>query len=145
MSSLDTPIETGVNAARLRLILTRLTRALRRESPSTFSPSQVSVLATLEEVGPMRISALATSELMDPSVATRMVASLEGLGLVEREPDSEDKRASLVNLSAVGRRVLAQHWSERTHALSVRLDRLSDVEQQAIKAAIPVLEKLTRD
>jgi DNA-binding MarR family transcriptional regulator len=145
MSSVETPMETGVNAARLRFVLTRLTRALRREGHSKLSASQVSALATLEELGPMRISTLATNESMDPSVATRIVASLEGLGLVERTADPEDRRASLVELSALGRRELADLWTERTHELSVRLDRLSDTDRRAIEAAITALEKITRD
>jgi DNA-binding MarR family transcriptional regulator len=145
MTSLDAPIETGVNAARLRHILIRLTRALRRESRSKLSASQVSALANLEEYGPVRISTLATLESMDPSVATRIVASLEGLGLVARSVDPEDKRACLVDLSDVGRRELSELWSERTHELSVRLDRLSSAERQTIEAAIPVLEKITRE
>jgi DNA-binding MarR family transcriptional regulator len=145
MTSLDTPMQTGVNAARLRFILIRLTRALRRESRSKLSASQVSALANLEESGPIRISTLATIESMDPSVATRIVASLEGLGLVERSVDPEDKRACLVDLSEVGRRELLELWSERTHELSVRLDRLSDAERRTIEAAIPVLEKITRE
>jgi DNA-binding MarR family transcriptional regulator len=145
MSSVETPMETGVNAARLRFVLTRLTRALRREGHSKLSASQVSALATLEELGPMRISTLATNESMDPSVATRIVASLEGLGLVERTADPEDRRASLVELSALGRRELADLWTERTHELSVRLDRLCDTDRRAIEAAITALEKITRD
>jgi DNA-binding MarR family transcriptional regulator len=145
MSSVETPPETRVNAARLRFVLTRLARALRRESHSKLSASQVSALAVLEELGPMRISTLATNESMDPSVATRIIASLEGLGLVERTADPEDKRASLVDLSALGRRELADLWTERTHELSVRLDRLSDADRRAIEAAITVLEKITRD
>jgi DNA-binding MarR family transcriptional regulator len=145
MTSLDTPIETGVNAARLRHILIRLTRALRRESRSKLSASQVSALANLEEYGPVRISTLATLESMDPSVATRIVASLEGLGLVARMVDPVDKRACLVDLSDVGRRELSELWGERTHELSVRLDRLSDAERRTIEAAIPVLEKITRE
>jgi DNA-binding MarR family transcriptional regulator len=145
MSSVVTPPETGVSASRLRFVLTRLARALRRESHSKLSASQVSALAALEELGPMRLSTLATNESMDPSVATRIVASLEGLGLVARTADPEDRRASLVDLSALGRRELADLWNERTHELSLRLERLSDSDRRAIEAAIPVLEKLTRD
>lgn len=145
MTSLDTTETTSVSAARLRFVLIRLTRALRRESRSTLTASQVSALATLEELGPMRISALAMIESMDPSVATRVVAGLESIGLVERQVDPEDKRASLVDLSAVGRRQLLDLWNERTHELNERLDLLSDAERRTIEAALPALEKLTRD
>jgi DNA-binding MarR family transcriptional regulator len=145
MTSLDTTDTASVSAARLRFVLIRITRALRRESRSTLTASQVSALATLEEIGPMRISALATIESMDPSVATRVVAGLETLGLVERQVDPEDKRASLVDLSPVGRRQLLDLWNERTHELNARLDLLSDAERLTIEAALPALEKITRD
>ena len=145
MTPLDTSETTRASAARLRFVLIRLTRALRRESRSTLTASQVSALATLEEVGPMRISTLATHESMDPSVATRVVAGLEALGLVERRVDPEDRRASLVDLSDVGRRQLLELWTERTHELNSRLDVLSEAERLTIEAALPALEKLTRD
>jgi len=145
VTSLDTTDTASVSAARLRFVLIRLTRALRRESRSTLTASQVSALATLEELGPMRISTLATHESMDPSVATRVVAGLESLGLVERRMDPDDKRASLVDLSDVGRRQLLDLWSQRTHELTTRLDVLSDAERLTIEAALPALEKLTRD
>jgi DNA-binding MarR family transcriptional regulator len=145
MTALETPAaSTGVNAARLRYILMRLARALRRESRSTLTASQVSALATIEEFGPMRISALATHESMDPSVATRVVAGLEGLGFFERKDDPEDKRACVVDLSDVGRRELNNLWNERTLELNARLARLSKAERTTIEAALPALEKITR-
>ena len=49
-------------AARLRLVMFRLARALRHEGSTALSPSQVSALASVDEFGPLRISALATLE-----------------------------------------------------------------------------------
>jgi DNA-binding MarR family transcriptional regulator len=146
MTALDAPVEaTGVNAARLRFVLMRLARALRRESRSKLSASQISALATLEESGPLRISTLATHESMDPSVATRVVAGLESLGLVERKVDPDDKRACLVDLSDVGRRELSELWNERTLKLNGRLELLSHAERRSIESALPALEKITRE
>ena len=81
------------------------------------SPSQVSALASVDEFGPLRISALASLESVGAPVATRVVASLEELDLLKRTDDPEDKRASLVELSDHGRDVLATLWSERTIGL----------------------------
>ncbi|MFY9782474.1 MAG: MarR family transcriptional regulator [Acidimicrobiales bacterium] len=146
MTALDTPgTATGVNAARLRFVLMRLARALRRESRSKLTASQISALATIEEFGPMRISTLATHESMDPSVATRCVAGLEELGLFERKDDPEDKRARLVDLSDLGRRALIDLWNERTLELNTRLAQLSHAERLTIEAALPALEKITRE
>jgi DNA-binding MarR family transcriptional regulator len=146
MTTLETPLASSTTAAaRLRLTLVRLARTLRREGDSKLTASQVSVLATVEETGPLRISTLAAHESMDPSVATRVVASLESLGLLERTNDPDDKRASLVDLSEIGHAALSELWHERTLRLSTRLERLTAKERRAIDAALPALEKLTRE
>jgi DNA-binding MarR family transcriptional regulator len=126
-------------------VLVRLARTLRRAGQSTLTASQVLALGTVEDFGPLRISALATHEAMDPSVATRVVASLEVLGLLIRADDPEDKRASLVDLSESGRRALIELWNERMLGLNSRLERLTQKERHAVEAALPALEKLARD
>ncbi|HEY5110988.1 MAG TPA: MarR family transcriptional regulator [Acidimicrobiales bacterium] len=145
MTAPDASTTNGQIAARLRYVLVRMTRTLRREGNSNLSPSQISALATLEEFGPVRISALATHESIDPSVATRVVASLESQALTERRDDPEDKRASLIDLSDVGRRALDELWSDRTMGLSSRLERLTPKERLVMELALPVLEKMARD
>lgn len=132
-------------AARLRLVMLRLARALRHQASASLSPSQVSALASVDEFGPLRISALAALESVGPPVATRVVASLEELDLLERTDDPEDKRASLVELSEHGREVLAALWSQRTIGLSSRLERLSPAERSRVEMALPALEKLARE
>ena len=132
-------------AARLRLVMFRLARALRHEGSTALSPSQVSALASVDEFGPLRISALATLESVGAPVATRIVASLEELDLLKRTDDPDDKRASLVELSDHGRDVLAALWSERTIGLSSRIERLSPAERNRLELALPALEKLTRE
>jgi DNA-binding MarR family transcriptional regulator len=146
MTSLETPLtKSTTTAARLRFILVRLARTLRREGESKLTASQVSALATVEETGPLRISTLAAHESMDPSVATRVVAGLESQGLFERTDDPDDRRASLIDLSEIGRVALSELWHERTVRLSARLERLTAKERRTIEAALPALEKLTRD
>jgi DNA-binding MarR family transcriptional regulator len=132
-------------AARLRLVLVRLVRALRHQGSTALTPSQLSALATLEELGPLRISALATVESLGAPVATRVVASLEELQLLERTGDPDDKRASLVDLTERGRQTLLTVWGERTVGLSSRLDRLTSSERSKLEAALPALEKIARD
>jgi DNA-binding MarR family transcriptional regulator len=132
-------------AARLRLVMMRLARALRKQGSTVLSPSQVSALASVDEFGPLRISALAALESVGAPVATRVVASLEDLGLLKRTEDPDDKRASLVELSHHGRDVLAALWSERTIGLSSRMERLTPAERTRVELALPALEKLARD
>ncbi len=132
-------------AARLRLVLVRLVRALRHQGSTALTPSQLSALASVEELGPLRISALATVESVGAPVATRVVASLEDLHLLERTDDPEDKRACLVELTDRGRETLLTVWGERTVGLSARMDRLSPSERSRLEAALPALEKIARD
>lgn len=133
------------SAARLRLALTRVLRALRRHGDSSLTPSQVSALSTLEEFGAMRISTIATYESLGAPAATRVVASLEELELVMRTNDPNDKRASLIDLTALGRSTLSELWRERTLDITTMLDRLSPKERATVEAALPALEKIARD
>jgi DNA-binding MarR family transcriptional regulator len=135
----------SASAVRLRLVLVRLARALRQHGSVGLTQSQVSVLASIEELGPMRISALAAHESVGVSVATRLATSLEELGYLERTDDPEDKRACLVELTDVGRSVIAALWIGRTIGLSSRLERLTPDERERLEAALPVLEKMSRD
>jgi DNA-binding MarR family transcriptional regulator len=132
-------------AVRLRLVLVRLLRALRHQGSTALTPSQLSALATLEELGPLRISSLANVESVGAPVATRVVATLEELHLLERTVDPDDKRAWLVELTDLGRDTLQGVWGERTIGLSSRMDRLSPSERSKLEAALPALEKIARD
>jgi len=139
------PEQSVETAARLRLVMFRLARALRHQDSTALSPSQVSALASVDEFGPLRISALAALESVGAPVATRIVASLEELDLLKRTDDPEDKRASLVELSVHGRDVLGALWSERTIGLSSRLEQLTAAERNRLELALPALEKLVRE
>ncbi len=137
--------KTLETAARLRLVMVRLARALRHQGSTALSPSQVSALASVDEFGPLRISALAALESVGAPVATRVVASLEELDLLTRTDDPDDKRASLVELSEHGHEVLSAIWSERTIGLSSRVERLTSAERSRLELALPALEKLARE
>jgi len=132
-------------AARLRLVISRLARAVRQHGSAGLTPSQVSALATLEEYGPMRMSELASRELIGASVATRVVANLEELGLVQRAAGSTDGRVSVIELSDAGRQTLIDLWNERAAGLTARIERLEPQQAKVLQAALPVLETLVRD
>jgi DNA-binding MarR family transcriptional regulator len=65
------------------------------------------MLVPLEQRGEQRCSALAGAVGIDISVASRKVAALERAGYVERRPDSQDGRASLLRLTDAGAAALA--------------------------------------
>src|SRR5438105_3631645 len=89
-------------ASRLRLSATRLARTLRREAGTGLSPSQLSVLATVDAHGPITLGTLASHERVAPPSITKVVTKLEAAGLVSRTPDPSDRRVARVNLTADG-------------------------------------------
>jgi DNA-binding MarR family transcriptional regulator len=137
-------VETS-SGARLRLALSRVLRTLRRHGESSLTASQVSALSTLEDFGAMRISTIAGYESLGAPAATRVVASLEELGLVLRTSDPDDKRASLIELTDFGRSTLSELWRKRTLDIDTMLERLTPTERATIEAALPALEKIARD
>lgn len=132
-------------AAELRLVIGRLIRSIRQHNAGGLTPSQVSALATIEELGPIRISDLASRESVGAPVATRVTTSLEELGYIKRVQDAQDKRACLVELTSTGRKVLKNLWEERTVGINQRIQMLSKSDIAALNAALPVLDKLAKD
>ena len=59
--------------------------------------------------GPMRASALASSVHADLSTVSRQVAALVSRGLLERQADQLDGRASLLAVTGAGQAAIAEH------------------------------------
>ena len=79
-------VKDGELASDLSLAVMRLARQLRFRRPeSPVTLSQLSALATLAKEGPMTPGALAVRERVRPPSMTRVVASLVGAELVDRE------------------------------------------------------------
>ena len=129
-------------AGRLLLLVGRLARRARQDSSAGLTPSQLAILATLAQTGELRVGELATRERIGAPAATRLVASLEDLGLLVRRADRADGRSSRVALSAAGRRRLDRVLRERTALLAERLRRLPAEDSRRLGRALPVLEAL---
>jgi DNA-binding MarR family transcriptional regulator len=76
------------------------------------SASQV-LLHTVHGQGPMRASALAASLDADLSTVSRQVTTLVGRGLLERQADQDDGRATLLAVTSAGRAAIARHEQGR--------------------------------
>jgi DNA-binding MarR family transcriptional regulator len=136
--------DAGVEeAAQLRVALVRLQRQLRARSDSSLTASQTSVLARVEESGPLRMGALAKAEGTSPATVCRLIDSLAQDGLIERVPDPLDGRASLVQASPEGASLLRAVRAQGTAALRSALDDLSVGERSLIRQALPALQALT--
>ena len=128
---------------RLRLAIARVSRRLRTvPAGQGMTPTQLSVLAATVRQGSARISELATTEAINPTMLSRIVSKLEAEGLVRRETDPDDARAVSVVATPAGRRRHERIRTERTQALAEVLERLEPHHARALNAAIPAIEEL---
>jgi DNA-binding MarR family transcriptional regulator len=106
------------------------------------SPSQREVLFTITRSGPMRLSEVAASEGINPTMLSRIVSHLESANLVTRTSDATDAR--IVHLSSTdhGRALCKGIRNERTDALQSALGHLSGEKRRVLLDALPVLESL---
>jgi DNA-binding MarR family transcriptional regulator len=82
--------------------------------------SAYGILCRLADEGPQRLGGLASAFGLDPSTITRQVQALEKAGLVFRQADHGDRRASVLDLTDEGRTVLQrtrEYRRERTEEL----------------------------
>ncbi|MHB8340222.1 MAG: MarR family winged helix-turn-helix transcriptional regulator [Mycobacteriales bacterium] len=129
-------------AARLRLAITRLSRRLRQHNTSGLTQSQLSALASIEAYGPIRLCDLAARERVGAPMMTRVVNSIEELGLLDRRLDAADRRSSLVSLNSAGQARLDATRREGTALLARQLAGLDPAQVAALESVLPVLEAL---
>jgi DNA-binding MarR family transcriptional regulator len=130
-------------AARLRAIVGQMARRLNTLARgSGLTPSQLSVLGVIARRGPIRLSELAEFESLNPTMLSRVVAALDDAGLVRRRTDPDDRRASLLEVTAAGRRTHDRLRAERGRVLTAGLERLAPDQIAAVETALPALEAL---
>jgi DNA-binding MarR family transcriptional regulator len=142
-----TPPGPGFDAdavARLRRSIGRLARAMNQSAASEdLTPTQASVLAVVVAHERVGLSALARVEGLNPTLLSRVVSKLEGLGLIERAADEDDQRAVVARATAAGREKDARIRARRTDELLGVLGRLPPATAAALLAALPAFEELT--
>ena len=125
--------------------LERLVGWLRRSTPIPgYSVTSRLTPVRLDADGPTRVSDLARLEGVTQPAMTGLVNRLEGEGLVTRSADPTDARAALVTITAAGRAFVEARRAERVRVLSARIDRLPDADRDAILAALPALDRLSK-
>ena len=138
-------LTTATLAERLRVSVGRLARRLRQQSLGGLTPSQSSVLATLDRHGPMSMSQLADHEAIAKPSATGIVGRLIGKGLVAREPDPRDGRSSIVEITPDGVEALEARRRERTAYLARRIESLDEEDREVLQRAVVLFEDMIED
>jgi DNA-binding MarR family transcriptional regulator len=95
------------------------------------SPVSYSMLMALNDSGPRRASDLVDIFSIDKGAVSRQVQTLLELGLIDRSPDPEDRRAMILAISEEGRRRLDNIASARRQEVGRRLEEWSEEELSA--------------
>lgn len=141
----DADLRSEALAGALRDAVGRLGRRMRAErTGADLSLGQWAALRTLESHGPMTPSELAAHEKVQPPSMTKIVARLEEHGYVSRTPDPDDRRQVMVAATKAGRTLLADDRRRKDKWLSQRVRRLDANDIAALRAALPILETLSR-
>jgi DNA-binding MarR family transcriptional regulator len=135
------PVDLGVLASDLRVVLGQLLRRLRAEH--RFPLGQGSVLGRLDREGTASIGQLAVAERVRPQSMAQTVADLEAAGLISRRPDPSDGRRTLVDLTEQGRRTLEADRRDRASWLASAIEReLSVAERRRLAQDLKLLRRL---
>jgi DNA-binding MarR family transcriptional regulator len=133
-------------ASSLRVSVARLNRRLRTErgdSDPQVSVGGIAVLALLYRDGDRTIGQLAAAERVQPPSMTRTVTCLERDGLVERLQNPDDGRQVVIRLSPPGHDALMADRRRRDAWLNNRLRELTADDRAVLRAAAPILERLS--
>ena len=114
--------EFGVLTRRIRRVIAERARAVHPELQS----SSYLMLGWLQSHGPQRASAMAEAFCIDKGAISRQVQHLLDLGLVDRTPDPDDGRATLVSASAEAVSRLSAVAEERRRFIDERLGEWTD-------------------
>ena len=137
-------------ATAMRISISRLARRLRVErlglggTETVLSDIQLAALAALERHESMTPGELAEHEKVQPPSMTRVIAVLEERGLVRRAPHATDRRQVVLTVTPEGRDLVQRVRRRREAWLAQRLQELTPEERQILRAAAPILEKISQ-
>jgi len=132
-------------ASELRVSVMRLRRRLanERDPANDLSIATMAVLGSLFRNGDLTVGELAGLERVQPPTMTRKVNGLEEGGYVTRGAHATDGRVVVVSLTELGRARVVADRKRRTEWLSRQLRDLSPEEREVLRAAAPILQRLS--
>ena len=94
--------------------------------------SDFAVLEVLLHKGPLPVNTVGRKVLLTSGSITTAVDRLAKQGLVNRRPDPDDGRVSLVELTAEGRRFIEKGFAEHAQAMEAAAKPLNQAERRQL-------------
>ncbi|MEV5201822.1 MarR family transcriptional regulator [Streptomyces sp. NPDC053720] len=135
-------LDPAVSAEALMIAVERMVRHVRRSAiTGGLSMAASTALGRLVREGPHLLTELARAEGASQPNMTQLITRMERAGLVSRVADPHDGRAVLVEATDIGLEVFRQRCAERADAFQSLVEELSEPEQQAVRIALPALDR----
>ncbi|GAA3305231.1 MULTISPECIES: MarR family winged helix-turn-helix transcriptional regulator [Glutamicibacter] len=138
----DPSTEASDIATGVALASGTMSRLLGRAAGQGRSVTAWRVLSTLDRLGPQRVGDLAVEQRVAQPTMTGLVIRMENDGLVQRQPDPKDGRASLVSLTSEGKEAIEAYRQRAIASLAGGIDSFSAEERQVMAQAVPLLQRL---
>lgn len=117
-----------------RLLVAVSARSLNEVEDSLTLP-QFRALVVLASRGPLRLTHLSDHLAVNPSTAMRMAERLVVAGMIDRAPNPENRRESILTLTDTGRRVVEQVTDRRRDEIAAIVQRMpADHRDRLIEA-----------
>ncbi|AZG48541.1 MarR family winged helix-turn-helix transcriptional regulator [Gordonia insulae] len=135
-----TEFDDSPDVATLYHLLTRITRTLRtRGGNGNLTAGVAAALWTIINHAPIRLSALADRESVSAPTMSRIVASLEENGYIERTTDPDDGRAKLLSPTPAGVELITNARTNKARLLAEALDGLDDDDRSTVGRGLTIL------
>jgi DNA-binding MarR family transcriptional regulator len=118
-----------------------LRRVAREDAAAGLSPARLSALSVLVFGGERSVTELADAERVRVPTMSRLVAALEGEGLVRRSAHAADGRAVRLRATAKGRRLLFRGRERRVDHLVELLRDADSAELAVLREAAEIVER----
>ncbi len=136
---IDSALSMWVKLARAHSTRSKLTDENIRSFGLT--TPQFGVLECLGHLGPMTIGELCKKQLVSGGNMTVVVDNLTNIGLVERIPSKDDRRAIVVQLTKKGKKLFNEIFIRHADFVASTVGVLSDKEQSELSVLLKKLGK----
>ena len=129
---------TARDLLKVTMLLMRQLGARMRQSEKRIEPPQVGILMRLSEK-PMTLTELATHQVVRLPTMSKSVGLLVERGWVSRTVPADNRRQTIVALTAEGRRVLEKMGRHAERHVTELLTALNSAERRRIQAGLEIL------
>ena len=142
---IDEPSVENVAAALQMSIGLFLRRLRHAQTDDELTLPEASALKRLERGGPTTVTALAKEEQISVQSIGSTLAGLQTRGLLERRPDPDDGRRSILSITEAGRTALEDKNNVRTeHLVNALSAGFTQSELRLLMASAPLIERLAQ-